>query len=632
MSRVTSDGSLACPNSGEDDSNGEHTNDSEQPVVEAADLLKSQVLDCHRGSPARQPHLRETEAPEEEPTGTNGVGRRMPDARRFAFPRRSSTTTPNIDVIESNEESHDTTSVARRQESAVREDYPEVDMMLEDLERRVATLQTLLPEHRETGGVSLSEEQTEAIRSLPSNIKGLVSFLNHRHQKQKKDQPKIARELKERPKVSKDISWRNSISKMEGASLDGSDTERDQAFARTLPPELVNTLMGMTDKRETDSLTDSEKQVRESRRTSAAFLCQEYGGVNVPTSIGVPIKEQTKRSFRGFARALSNSRIFVNSVKCLTNTDRSGLEYLPTEFTRLGLEERKRLTRMLSWESLKEWGFNAFEVDELSAHLMYRDPSKRDLSESQVLAKNISLSDLEYFPGSLERERSQRSERSLSSLAMEDSLDNLDRPQDCGNVESVLLGCPIVLIGWAIFASPYAQLAMANNVEDEELIKVARAAIEEMAKKSRGCMARGLVSLDEDQGESNGEPSKVDEDECQQGSSKKTNLEWDGGYFFVDEFKILPREIVTFLRRVESEYSTCDKNPYHSNIHGSDVMQSTHALLQLGGQDLALVYPPLEIYSILLSAILHDIRHPGQNNSYQITKRTDLARVYNDIR
>ena len=143
-------------------------------------------------------------------------------------------------------------------------------------------------------------------------------------------------------------------------------------------------------------------------------------------------------------------------------------------------------------------------------------------------------------------------------------------------------------------------------------------------------MARELASPDEDQGESDGDSIEKDEDECQQG--KKLNFEWDGGYFFVDEFKILPREILTFLRRVESEYSTRDKNPYHSNIHGADVMQSTHALLQLGGQDLELVYPPLEIYSILLSAILHDIRHPGQNNSYQITKRTDLARVYNNIR
>jgi len=628
MSELTSDSSLASPQSG----SGAADEDSLKASSVDGEQTKEQRQSFDGGQPAEEA----VDVPkcEEESAGSNGAARRRTSEARKLFLRRSSTTSPNMDVIESNEESYDTVSVVRRHDTAVREDYPEVDMMLEDLERRVATLQTLLPEHRETAAVSLSEEQTEAIRCLPSNIKGLVSFLDHRHQKQKRDQPKIARELNERPKVGRDKSWRNSISKMEGASLDGSDTERGQTFPRELPPELVNTLMSMTaDKGETESLTASEKQARDSRISSCAYLCQEFGGVDVPTSIGVPAKEQGKRSFRVFAKALSNSRIFVNSVKRMTNTDRSGLEYLPTEFSRLELKERKRLAQLLSWDSLKEWGFNAFEVDELSASLMYRDQSKRDLSESQVLANDISISDLEYHPGSLEREqeREQRvsSHRSISSLNMEDSLDNFDRPQD--NLESVLVGCPIVLIGWAIFASPYAQLAMAKNVEDEELTEVAWTAIAEMAKKSKGCMARGLASLDECQGESNGESGKEDGDECQQGTPKKLNLEWDGGYFFVDEFKISPREIVTFLRRVESEYCTRDKNPYHSNIHGADVTQSTHALLQLGGQDLALVYPPLEIYSILLSALLHDIRHPGQNNSYQITKRTDLARVYNDI-
>ena len=562
--------------------------DDEQPVAEAA---------CVNG--------------EDELIGSDGGRRRRPFFR-------SSTATPNMDVIHCNAESHDTTNVVRKQRSAVREDYPEVDMMLEDLERRVATLQALLPEHREAAAVSLSEEQTAAIRSLPSNIKGLVSFLNHRHQKQKKDQPKIARELNERPKIQ---SWRNSITKMEGVSLD--DLEKDQAFARSLPPELVDTLMSMSDKSASDSLTDSEKKARHSRISSAAYLCQEFGGISVPKNIDGQNKEQAKRTFRGFAKALSNSRIFVKSVKSMAKTDRSGLGYLPTEFSRLGLKERKRLARLLSWDSLKEWGFNAFEVDELSSAPVYCDLSKRNLSESQVFANNISLSDLEYYPGS--------SEQSASGVAMNESLDDFDRPpQDSNNLESVMLGCPIVLIGWAIFASPYAQLAMAKNVEDEELAKVARDAIVKIAKTTKGCMARGLVSVDEDQAQS--ESSEESEEEGQQGIPNKLNLEWDGGYFFVDEFKISSRAIVTFLRRVETEYSTRDKNPYHSNVHGSDVIQSTHALLQLGGQDLALVYPPLEVYSILLAATLHDIRHPGQNNSYQTAKRTELARVYNDIR
>jgi cAMP-specific phosphodiesterase 4 len=39
---------------------------------------------------------------------------------------------------------------------------------------------------------------------------------------------------------------------------------------------------------------------------------------------------------------------------------------------------------------------------------------------------------------------------------------------------------------------------------------------------------------------------------------------------------------------------------------------------------------PLERFALLLSALCHDIRHPGLNNTYQVNAQTPLAMLYND--
>lgn len=39
---------------------------------------------------------------------------------------------------------------------------------------------------------------------------------------------------------------------------------------------------------------------------------------------------------------------------------------------------------------------------------------------------------------------------------------------------------------------------------------------------------------------------------------------------------------------------------------------------------------PLEISTMYISAAMHDIEHPGTNNLYQISMKTDLAILYND--
>lgn len=131
---------------------------------------------------------------------------------------------------------------------------------------------------------------------------------------------------------------------------------------------------------------------------------------------------------------------------------------------------------------------------------------------------------------------------------------------------------PLLFIGWAILCAPYAQDAMAQNL--------------------------GLEEPDESE-----------------------NL-----YEFVDEFRIKPEVMCNFLRLVESDYRK--ENPYHNNIHAADVTQTTFSMLQMGGDQYS--SSRLELFSVLMAAVCHDMGHPGKNNSYEINSHSDLAVIYND--
>lgn len=69
-------------------------------------------------------------------------------------------------------------------------------------------------------------------------------------------------------------------------------------------------------------------------------------------------------------------------------------------------------------------------------------------------------------------------------------------------------------------------------------------------------------------------------------------------------------------------------NPYHNFVHIVDVFQTCSVML--GAMDARLRLPDLEIFALLISALVHDLEHPGMNNLYQINAGTPLAIRYND--
>merc|ERR1711957_3336 len=66
-----------------------------------------------------------------------------------------------------------------------------------------------------------------------------------------------------------------------------------------------------------------------------------------------------------------------------------------------------------------------------------------------------------------------------------------------------------------------------------------------------------------------------------------------------------------------------------NSTHAADVLQTLNTMLQLGGKDYA--SSPLSIFSILVAAGIHDVEHPGLNNTFQVNSRSELAIQYNDV-
>ncbi|EED95818.1 3',5'-cyclic nucleotide phosphodiesterase [Thalassiosira pseudonana CCMP1335] len=89
-----------------------------------------------------------------------------------------------------------------------------------------------------------------------------------------------------------------------------------------------------------------------------------------------------------------------------------------------------------------------------------------------------------------------------------------------------------------------------------------------------------------------------------------------GGYNFIDHLHLQPSKLINSLRCIESWYNDV---PYHNNIHVLDVLHTVNVMLP---HDNTIHFSfldnitSLDVYSILLSAIIHDISHEGLNNLY----------------
>ncbi|CAG7926170.1 unnamed protein product [Penicillium olsonii] len=111
----------------------------------------------------------------------------------------------------------------------------------------------------------------------------------------------------------------------------------------------------------------------------------------------------------------------------------------------------------------------------------------------------------------------------------------------------------------------------------------------------------------------------------------------------LDHWRLTPDELQTFLLACRSAYNSFVL--YHNFRHAIDVLQSVfYFLLQIGAlppypptsmehvseSPIASLLSPFDALTLLISAIGHDVGHPGVNNFFLVKLNAPLAQLYND--
>eukprot|EP00002_Diphylleia_rotans_P008116 TRINITY_DN1782_c0_g1_i5.p1 TRINITY_DN1782_c0_g1~~TRINITY_DN1782_c0_g1_i5.p1 ORF type:complete len:640 (+),score=151.14 TRINITY_DN1782_c0_g1_i5:90-2009(+) len=94
----------------------------------------------------------------------------------------------------------------------------------------------------------------------------------------------------------------------------------------------------------------------------------------------------------------------------------------------------------------------------------------------------------------------------------------------------------------------------------------------------------------------------------------------------VNKFNIPVAKLDNFLLQIKNGY--CYDNPYHNFRHAFDVLQMAYWILTSGGAAVDLT--SLDILTMVIVCLGHDLQHPGQSNAYHIQARSYLAVRYND--
>lgn len=100
-------------------------------------------------------------------------------------------------------------------------------------------------------------------------------------------------------------------------------------------------------------------------------------------------------------------------------------------------------------------------------------------------------------------------------------------------------------------------------------------------------------------------------------------------YYKYDFAQIVFRiqEFTNFTLQIQNGYL---RNPYHNATHAADVTQFIHFMFEKCEVGSALQVSAENAILLLISASIHDFKHPGYNNAFLINTEHELARTYNE--
>jgi len=96
-------------------------------------------------------------------------------------------------------------------------------------------------------------------------------------------------------------------------------------------------------------------------------------------------------------------------------------------------------------------------------------------------------------------------------------------------------------------------------------------------------------------------------------------------YKLLEIMNINTHTFLNFLNDVKISYH---RNPYHNFTHAFDVTQTVFSFLTTMKIDQFLCN--MDIFTLLVCALCHDLDHPGVNNQYLVQSSNGLAKLYKD--
>ena len=87
--------------------------------------------------------------------------------------------------------------------------------------------------------------------------------------------------------------------------------------------------------------------------------------------------------------------------------------------------------------------------------------------------------------------------------------------------------------------------------------------------------------------------------------------------------------IISYLHEINNGYKK--DVIYHNSVHACDVMLTLNIFLNSVFFNHNINIDLLEMFTLLISALIHDYKHPGLNNSHLIKTQSKWALLYNDI-
>jgi dual 3',5'-cyclic-AMP and -GMP phosphodiesterase 11 len=93
----------------------------------------------------------------------------------------------------------------------------------------------------------------------------------------------------------------------------------------------------------------------------------------------------------------------------------------------------------------------------------------------------------------------------------------------------------------------------------------------------------------------------------------------------INHFKIDETKLRNLILSAHALYHT--EVAFHNFKHGFSVMHITYLILRAGA---AKLLTSLDILAALLSALCHDLDHPGNNNAFEVATRSDLALTHSN--